>query len=111
LVENLKAIACLDLASSTKIATTKQILFATNNEERLCSMQRQPAGEIGKTPIHDVKTACFGCQNAEQHIHLDRRPGLTKMCPRKKAQIQADGFVSSAYAARFNSSAKLSFKY
>ena len=90
-------------------AAKEQIGFATDDKERLRLMQREPAGEIGEAPIHDVKAARFGDQDVEhidfvhlavgdvdecrdvaaqveQCMHLDGGLGGTEVCPRKDAQ-------------------------
>ena len=94
-------------------ATTEQVGLATNNEERLCLMQGEPASEIGEAPIHDVEAAGFWNQDVEhiylvhlavadvnegwniaaqveQRMHLDGGFGLTKVSPREDAQAQVD---------------------
>jgi hypothetical protein len=86
----------------------------TNNEERLCLMQSEPAGEVGEAVIHDERAAGFGYQDVEhidlvhlavadvdegwnvaaqveQRMHLDGRFGLMKARPGKDAQAQVDG--------------------
>ena len=100
---------------SARVNTAElQIGFATNDKERLCLMQGEPAGEIGEAAIHDVKAAGFWHQDVEyihlvhfavadvnkgrnvaaqveQRMHFDGGFGLTKSCPGEDAQAQVDG--------------------
>jgi hypothetical protein len=95
-------------------ATKQKIGFATDDEERLCLVQRKPAGKIGEATIHDVEAPRFRGQDVEyidlvhftvnyvhksrniaaqikQCMHLDGGFALTKLGPGEDAQAQIDG--------------------
>ena len=98
-----------------RVDTAKeQIGFGSRYKKRLRLMHDEPACEVGKAAIHDVKAAGFECQDVEhfdlvhlavadvdeggniaaqveQRMHLDGSFGLTKARPGEDAQAQVDG--------------------